>query len=189
MVPNEQGKIVVYNEVDGSVTGVELTHPHFTKLRGISLSPDDMHLAAADSDRNSVWLLDMATGQVEREISGVDQVYDVAWSPDASWIVATSSTSMKFIRTDTWSILDPTNTSIFPSAMRGVASIGFDGTVVATTSTGLRVWNVPDLAAPAPTTGPSQIQCNCLHVCLYCMPLSNKPGVLFILICTNEIKA
>lgn len=89
-------RIFSLNPATGEVETV-YTVPEDAIIHGIALSPDRSTLAVAYSPDlafggNGIWTIDLATGEFTERLAATSNVYltDLAWSPDADSLLATS---------------------------------------------------------------------------------------------------
>jgi YVTN family beta-propeller protein len=90
--------IFVLNSLDASVSVIDAQS--FTELRRIPtgkephhiyLSPDERSLLVANAMSDTLTFIDPKTGEVQRTVSGIDDPYQLQFSPDMKWFVTAAN--------------------------------------------------------------------------------------------------
>ncbi|MBB2929192.1 YVTN family beta-propeller repeat protein [Paraburkholderia silvatlantica] len=79
-----EAKLSLIDEASRTVVGTEPTgkEPHH-----LMITPDGKSLIVADSVSNDLLFLDPHTGQVQRRLEGIEDPYQLGFSPDRKWFV------------------------------------------------------------------------------------------------------
>ncbi|PYE22245.1 YVTN family beta-propeller protein [Paraburkholderia silvatlantica] len=79
-----EAKLSLIDEASRTVVGTEPTgkEPHH-----LMITPDGKSLIVADSVSNDLLFLDPHTGQIQRRLEGIEDPYQLGFSPDRKWFV------------------------------------------------------------------------------------------------------
>jgi YVTN family beta-propeller protein len=84
VLDSAEAQLTLIDPVAHKVTG---TLPTGKEPHHLMITPDHSSLIVANSVSNSLMFLDPHTGQLQRKLEGVDDPYQLAFSPDKQWFV------------------------------------------------------------------------------------------------------
>ncbi|WP_321813203.1 MULTISPECIES: beta-propeller fold lactonase family protein [unclassified Paraburkholderia] len=92
-----EAQLSLIDEASRSVVGTEPTgkEPHH-----LMITPDGQSLIVADSVSNDLMFLDPHTGKVQRRVEGIEDPYQLGFSPDHKWFV---TAGLRLDRVDVYS--------------------------------------------------------------------------------------